>query len=164
MIFQERPSRLGRWLGPPVKNQIGHRSFGDVDSQLEQFAMDSGCTPERIGLCHSANKISDLTADRRPPGAFASGLELPEQLETLSMPPNDSFGFDDDQCLLPIGPKMGKQNPEETISFAKSGPFDRSPHCCQLLAEYKVFQREIIILFRSQKYAQNQFQQCLDHR
>jgi hypothetical protein len=48
-------------------------------------------------------------------------LKSPEQLETLSMPPDDSFGFDDDQCLLPIGPIKGKQDPEKTIFSTKSG-------------------------------------------
>ena len=40
---------------------------------------------------------------------FGPGLEFPEQLETLSMPPNDSFGFYDDQWLLPVAPETTKQ-------------------------------------------------------
>jgi hypothetical protein len=46
---------------------------------------------------HLKNKVTDLRTDRRPAGTFTSGLKSPEQLETLSVPPNDSFGFDDDQ-------------------------------------------------------------------
>ena len=59
--------------------------------------MNPGRTPERVGIRHLKNKVTDLGVDRRPPGTFASGFELPKQLETLSVPPNDSFGFDDDQ-------------------------------------------------------------------
>ncbi len=81
--------------------------------------MNSGRTPEWIGRCHLKNKVTDLRADRRPPGTFESGLELPEQLETLSMPPNDSFGFDDGQWPLPVSPESRKQDPEETIPVAK---------------------------------------------
>ena len=78
-------------------HQVGNCSLGDLDSQLEQLAMNSGRTPERIGRCHLKNKVTDLRADRRPPESLLPGLKSPEQLETLSMPPNDSFGFDDDQ-------------------------------------------------------------------
>jgi hypothetical protein len=102
--------------------------------------MDSGCAPKRIGLCQGANNISDLTTDRWPPGAFATGLELPEQLETLSMPPNDRFGFEDDQWLPPVSPESGKQDPEETIPVAKFRSFGRTSHNGQLLAKRKVFQ------------------------
>jgi len=86
VIFQERPPPLGWRLGDPTMHQIGNRSFGDLDSQLEQLAMNPGSAPERVGLRHLKNKVTDLGADRRPPGAFGPGLELPEQLETLSMP------------------------------------------------------------------------------
>ena len=119
--------------------------------------MDSGCTPERIGIGHLQNKVPDFMAGWRPPGAFASGLELPEQLETLSMPPNDSFGFDDDQWLLPVSPESRKQDPEETIPVAKSGSFGRPFHNGHLLAKREVFQSQIGRLFKSQKYTQDQF-------
>ena len=77
--------------------------------------MNPGCSPERVGVRHLKNKITDLRADRRPPGTFESGLELPKQLETLSMPPNDSFGFDDDQWFLPVVPETAKHDPEKTV-------------------------------------------------
>jgi hypothetical protein len=72
------------------------------------------------------------------------------------MPPNDSFGFDDDQWLLPVAPESRKQDSEETIPVAKSGSFGRPFHSGQLLAERKVFQNEIGILLGSQKYVQKQ--------
>jgi hypothetical protein len=43
------------------------------------------------------------------------GLKSPEQLETLSMPPNDSFGVDDDQWLSPVAPETTKHDPEKTV-------------------------------------------------
>ncbi len=123
MIFHKRAPRLGWRIGITAGHQIGNRSFGDLDSQLEQLAMNSGRTPEWIGRCHLKNKVTDLRTDRRPPGPLLPGLELPKQLETLFVPPNDSFGFDDDQWLLPVAPETEKQDPEETIPVAKSGSF-----------------------------------------
>ncbi len=87
--------------------------------------------------------VTDLRADRKPAGTFASGLELPKQLETLSMPPNDSFGFDDNQWLLPVAPETGKQNPEKTVFCSNLRPFLRTFQDGQLLAERKVFQSQI---------------------
>ena len=151
MVFQERLPRLRRRLGPPVKNQIGHRSLGDIDSQFNQFTVNPGSIPKRFALGHLQNKVMDFKADRRPSCSFVSGLKSPKQLETRSMPPNDRFGFDNDQCLLPIGPKTGKQNPEKTVSAAELRPFDRPFHGGQLLAKRKVLQNDIKSLFESEK-------------
>ena len=86
MIFQKRGPRLGWRIGITAGHQVGNRSLGYLDSQLEQLAMNPWCTPEWIGVRHLKNKVTDLRADRRPSGTFGSGLELPEQLETLSVP------------------------------------------------------------------------------
>jgi len=163
MVFQECSPCLGWWRGKAARHQVGNRSFGDLDSQLEQLAMNSGRTPERIGRCHLKNKVTDLRADRRPPGSLLPGLKSPEQLETLSMPPNDSFGFDDDQSLSPVAPESIKQNPEKTVFYSNLRPFPRTLQDGQLLAEGKVFQSQIGILFGSQKYVQNQFQKDFHH-
>jgi hypothetical protein len=62
------------------------------------------------------------------------------------MLPNDGFGFDDDQGLLPVARESRKQNPKKTVSGAKLRPFDRPLQRIQLLAERKVFQNQIEIL------------------
>ena len=69
VIFQERPLRL-RWrLGNQTMHQVGNCSLGDLDSQLEQLAMNSGRTPKRVGGRHLKNKVTDHGAYRRPPGS-----------------------------------------------------------------------------------------------
>jgi hypothetical protein len=92
-----------------------------------------------------------------------SGLELPEELETLSMPPDDSFGFDDDQWLLPVSPETTKHDPEKAVFCSNLRPFLMTFPDGQLLAECKVFQNQIGILLGSQKYVQNKFQQHFHH-
>ena len=163
MIFQECPPSLGWRFENPTRHQVGKCSLGYLDYQLEQLAMNPWCSPERIGVRHLKNKVTDLRADRRPTGTFTSGLELPKQLETLSMPPNDSFGFDDDQWLLPVAPETTKHDPEKTVFCSNFTPFLMTFPDRQLLAERKVFQSQIGILLGAQKYVQNQFQQHLHH-
>jgi len=152
VIFQERPPRLGWRLGNPTRHQVGNCSLGDFDSQLEQLAMNPWCSPERVGARHLKNKVTDLRADRRPTGSLLSGLKSPEQLETLSVPPNDSLGFDDDQWLLPVARETTKHNPEKTVFCSNLRPFLMTFPDGQLLAERKVFQSQIGILLGSQKY------------
>ncbi|MDB4303449.1 hypothetical protein N9934_01480 [Desulfosarcina sp.] len=88
---------------------------------------------------------------------MAPGFKFPEQLETFSMPTHHGLGFDNDQNLLPVAPETGKDNPEKTVSAAKLRPFDRPFHGGHLLAKRKVFQSQIEILFRPQKYFKEQF-------
>ena len=104
MVFQECSPCLGRWLGLPTRHQVGNRSLGYLDSQLEQFAMNSRSAPKRVGLRHLKNKVTDLRADRRPPGSLLPGLKSPKHLETFFMPTHHGLGFDNDQSLAPVAP------------------------------------------------------------
>ena len=76
VIFHKRAPPLGWRLGITAGHQVGNRWLGYLDSQLEQLAVNPGCTPKPIGFSHPANKLSDIRTDRRPPGTFSSGLEL----------------------------------------------------------------------------------------
>jgi hypothetical protein len=73
------------------------------------------------------------------------------------MPTHHSVRLDNDQSFPPVAPETGKQNSERTVSAAKPGSFDRPFHDGHLLSERKVFQSQIKILFRSQKYFKQQF-------
>jgi hypothetical protein len=38
----------------------------DLDTELEQLAMNARCTPERVGVAHLPDQITHLAIDRRP--------------------------------------------------------------------------------------------------
>ena len=137
-------------------HQGGNRSLGDLDSQLEQLAMNSGRTPEWIGRCHLKNKVTDLRADRRPPGSLLPGLKSPEYLEAFFVPPHDGVRLDNDQSFPPVAPETTKHDPEKTVFCSNLRPFLMTFQDGQLLAERKVFQNEIGIFLGSQKYVQKQ--------
>lgn len=71
MVLQERPPGFGRRLGVTTRHQVGNRGFGDLYSQLEQFAVNPGSAPKRIDFFHPANKIADFGTDLRPPRALS---------------------------------------------------------------------------------------------
>jgi len=136
VIFQVHPPRLGWRLGTPTMHQVENCSLGDLNSQLEQLAMNSGHTLKRVDVRHLKNKVADLKADRRPPGSFLLGLKSLERLETLSMPQNDSFEFDSDQWSLPVAPETTKHNPEKAVFCSSLRPFLMTFPDGQFLEDY----------------------------
>jgi hypothetical protein len=98
--------------------------------------MNPWYSPERVGVRHPKNIVTDLVADRRPTGSLFPDCKSPEQLETLSMPPNDSLGFDDDKWFLLVASETTKQNPEKTVLCANLRLFLMTSPDDQLLEDY----------------------------
>src|SRR5262245_46080663 len=51
MVAQERLPALGRWSSP-ARHILGDASLPNVDAEPQQFAVDTRCTPQRIGDTH----------------------------------------------------------------------------------------------------------------
>ena len=66
VIAQERPPALG-WRPSTPCHVFGDRGLPDIDAELEEFTVDTWCTPERIRDTHAANELSDLLWRPRPP-------------------------------------------------------------------------------------------------
>src|SRR2546422_9322588 len=64
VIGQERAPRLRR-RGAAFREQAGDGALSDGDSELEEFAMDSWSTPQRIGRGQSSDRGFDRGVDRR---------------------------------------------------------------------------------------------------
>ena len=63
MIFQKRSPGL-RWrFASPWRHQAGNSPLWYLNSQLEQFTMNSRCAPEGISLCYTTDKSSDFRAN-----------------------------------------------------------------------------------------------------
>ena len=67
VVGEERPPGLGR-RGAPLREQPGDGALGHVDAELEELAMDSRGSPERIRPAKRVTKalISALTGGRPP--------------------------------------------------------------------------------------------------
>src|SRR6266478_7991349 len=66
MIAQERPPAL-RWRSPMLGHVFGNRRLPNINAELEEFAMDARCAPERVGDTHVPNELTDLQGRLRPP-------------------------------------------------------------------------------------------------
>src|SRR5215813_7170040 len=97
MVTQERlPSlaRPGRMLG----HVFGDSRLGDLITQLQHFAMDTGCTPQRILQTHTTDQAAHFSRDLRATSERAR-LPAPIQMEAHPMPPDEGVWPDDDCCV-----------------------------------------------------------------
>ena len=59
------------------------------------------------------------------------------------MPPDDGFGFDDDESVGPTRPDMAKQNPEQSAAPAEPRPWSSLLQNGELLTQGSIFESEI---------------------
>ncbi len=111
-----------------------------VDSQHEQFAMDSRGASQGILSGHSSYQIPDLTCNSRPAPVLLPTFQSPEELETHSMPGDNGFWLDDNEHLGPVSTYLGKEDPEQSIGSRQSRSFHRSTEDGKLLPECQVLQ------------------------
>src|SRR3981081_87326 len=83
-----------RWPTSPWHHVYRDSRLGDMDAELEQLAMDAGCTPEWVLKAHSSNKVAHLLGNPWS-ASETTGLPPPVSREALSMPTHDRFGLDD---------------------------------------------------------------------
>src|SRR6516162_3316673 len=65
VIAQECPPGL-RWWPSASDHVLGDRRLSDLEPKLQQFAMNSRSTPQRILLAHAPDEIAQLALDSWP--------------------------------------------------------------------------------------------------
>ena len=66
VVREERAPGLRR-REAPLRHQPGHGVLSDVNSDLQEFAMDFGRAPQGIGCGLSGNQSADFRGDRGRP-------------------------------------------------------------------------------------------------
>jgi hypothetical protein len=61
------------------------------------------------------------------------------------MPPDDGFGFDDDESLGPARPDAAKENPEEPVATPESRPASALLHDGELLTQGGIFDSDFLL-------------------
>ena len=92
---------------------FGGRCLGNVDSEFEQFAVNSRGSPEGIIFAHRADELTNLLGN--PGRLTVPAFPGPKHTESLTMPGDDGFRFNNDKGRAPLWPIAKEPNPEESI-------------------------------------------------
>src|SRR6266545_4262793 len=82
------------WPISPGHHVDRNRRLGDLDTELEQLAMNLGGTPERVLKTHSSDQIAHLFINPRS-SPTRTGLPSPIGGKTHSMPTHNGLRPDD---------------------------------------------------------------------
>ena len=105
--------------------------------------MNSGRSPEGIGLRHPAYESPILGGDGRSPLALPPTLPGPVQPEALPVPSNDGVGLHQGQVLGPIVPRPGQEHPEDPIGLLQAGTLDRALEDHKLLSQREILEGQL---------------------
>ena len=70
VVARENPPPL-TWRSTPLDHVLGNARLRDLKPELEQFAVDTRCSPKRVLDAHSPDQSAQLRADLRPPAKRA---------------------------------------------------------------------------------------------
>jgi hypothetical protein len=91
---------------------LGDSRLGYVDAQLQQFTVDSRCSPEWIGPAHLLDYLSRLSVDLRSTES-RTALPSPVQSKAFTMPSHNSSGLHNDETRSPIRPEPRQSDPDQ---------------------------------------------------
>src|SRR5262245_34598337 len=118
-FWQGERGAIGRSRMPMARSChiLGDRGLTYIDAELEEFAMDPGRAPERIGEAYIPDQLADFEGHFWPAYSRAR-LPSPEQAKPGPMPADDRLRLDDHQGVQNAGYKTDK------------GTQKRSDHIC----------------------------------
>jgi hypothetical protein len=122
-----------------------HSSFGDIETEHFQFAMNPRRSPGSVLSDHAENDLSQFPADAFSSCAGPVPREPgPIQLESGPVPSDNGFRLDQNQGALPPAPEPPQHHPQQFLSSNQSRlgmlPFQD----CELLPKSQVFQEQVV--------------------
>ena len=91
------------------------RSSPNVDTKLEQLAVDARCVPATVIDTHLADQCSHLGRDVPPSWPTLAALPSPIKRNATAMPGQYGLGTDDHESPSPPRPQPRQPSPEESI-------------------------------------------------
>jgi hypothetical protein len=122
MVSEERHPSLHRvWISRGSPDPSRYAPFRDIETQLEQLAMNARRSPSRILSHHAEDQGANLFADTLPSSYLSnSGDPRPIQTKPRPMPVHDGSRSDQDERLPPPGPARSQRNPEQLVQGGQS--------------------------------------------
>src|SRR5437870_636791 len=146
MVSEERQPSLHRICisrGSPDPSR--DTPLRDIETELEQVAVNTRCSPGRILGNHTEDQSTKLLADTFPSSYLSgSGDPCPIQTKPRSMPVHDGSRSDQDEGPGPPGPQRSQRNPEQLVQGSQSIARSLCVQSHQLLTESQVFEGEVL--------------------
>jgi len=146
MVSEERQPSLRRiWISRSSPDPPRDAPFREIETQLDQLAVNARCSPGRILGSHTEDQRPDLFTDTLPSSYLAdSGDPRPTQTKPRSMPVHDGPRSDQDERLSPPGPERSQRNPEQLVLGCQSTARLLRVQSQQLPTESQVFEDEVL--------------------
>jgi hypothetical protein len=134
MIREKRAPRLGGRSSVP-RHVIRHRGLTDVDAELQEFAVNAWRTPQRVGVRHGTNQLTDVPRDARPTQP-ASAFPRPEEPKTTAVPSQHCLGLDDHNDTPPSIQEFRQPDPRHSVGMReRQALWSRSTHNMELMVQ-----------------------------
>jgi hypothetical protein len=116
----------------------------NVDAELEEFSMDPGSTPQRIGQAHGADQLANFERHFRS-AAATSRLPSPERTKPSTMPTENCLRLHDHQGIHNARRNPIEAGKNQTIEISESEPLRRfSSQHIELVAQRQVASSEAL--------------------
>ena len=84
---------------------LGDGSLGEMNVELEQLPMNPWSAPQRVGLIHGSNEISEGWINTGMAELLLAAFPAPVQSKPLPVPSENSLGLHNDEGLGPVCPE-----------------------------------------------------------
>ena len=146
MVSEERqPSFDGIWISRGSPDPSRDTPLGNIETQLEQFAVNARCSPGGILGNHTEDQCANVFADTLP-SSYLSGSRdpCPIQTESRPMPVHDGSRSDQDEGFLPTGPARSQRNPEQLVKGRELMARSWCVQSQKLLTESQIFKDKVL--------------------
>src|SRR5207248_1498927 len=140
MVVQEGPPGLVR--RPAERAQEARDSaLGNGDTEHLEFAINSGCAPQRIGGDHLCDQSAEFCSGARATSTTTPrlGKPSPESPEPLALPPHNRVWLDVEQRLAPVARQTPEGNPKHPVQGRQQRTLSLSLKDGDLHSERRVF-------------------------
>src|ERR1017187_3199543 len=153
VIHPLRRFGISRRLSHPAQ----HGSLRNVEAKHFQFSVNARPTPGVIFGNHTEDEVAQFLRNAFSSCTGATPREpRPIQLEPCSVPSNNGFRLNKDQCPLPSRPKPPQNHPKQSVGSSKARLWMLSCQDGKLLPERQIFQEQIVARTDRSKEQDNQ--------
>ena len=108
--------------GRAPRHVTRNAAFGNVETQLHQFTVNSGGSPRWILFREAFDGAGSIGVDLTTSDSASPASKTPVEAKACFVPAGDGLRFDDDQRVAPTSPESAQRHPEEAIASCEAWP------------------------------------------